>query len=654
MAKLVYTEGGTQHEFVLEAGRSAFTIGRNPMCDLRINNPSISRKHAEIRVDAGGAYSIFDLNSSNGTYVNGRREQQADLKDGDELLIGEFEVLFVGAAPKQVLGARRGPPPAPLGPAKPSGGFNTVAGVPAIGTRLNDIGVSGGHDLDSAAAVGMTIKTDAKEVLAAVAAAQAGAPKALSSPNIEPPSLPPQPPRGGGPPPFGGEGGRVASPIAEPLPPPDVRLRPETPEFPEESVRGGSPSSDAVAPLRAPDEASRELKAARAELKSLRLALQNESGRAAEAVQERAKLQRELKQRDEELTELHARLAADAAATPEVDPQAVEEAKALEDALAVATAERDAAVQRADELSAAAADAARVGDLEQRLQQLEAELAQARADAEKATAEVGRTSTDASRNKSELDRLRGEASRAKSDAERARTELQKAQEEAAKAKAAIDSAKAEAETAKADAESAKADAAKAAAEAEGARADAAKAKAEADEARSTATTEVERARSDASRVGADASAAAAELGAAKAEAAQARAELASARDAVASAEAAAAEANEAAKTVRAELAEVSGRLEKQKSAGAGDAERARAEAAAAAEEVAKYKAELRRRIAELDALRRDTEKKDARIAELDAKAAAMKDAFRDLSAELQGLIDANDALSSELASLRGE
>ncbi|MCB9534194.1 MAG: FHA domain-containing protein [Myxococcales bacterium] len=105
MAKLVYTEGGTQHEFVLEAGRSAFTIGRNPMCDLRINNPSISRKHAEIRVDAGGAYSIFDLNSSNGTYVNGRREQQADLKDGDELLIGEFEVLFVGAAPEA--GARR-------------------------------------------------------------------------------------------------------------------------------------------------------------------------------------------------------------------------------------------------------------------------------------------------------------------------------------------------------------------------------------------------------------------------------------------------------------------------------------------------------------------------------------------------------------------
>ena len=95
MAKLVYTEGGTEHEFVLTPGRTAFTIGRNPMCDLRINNPSISRKHAELRIDASGGVTVYDLNSSNGTYVNGRREQQSALVDGDELLIGEFEMLYV-------------------------------------------------------------------------------------------------------------------------------------------------------------------------------------------------------------------------------------------------------------------------------------------------------------------------------------------------------------------------------------------------------------------------------------------------------------------------------------------------------------------------------------------------------------------------------
>lgn len=95
MAKLVYTDQGEELEFILDTGRASITIGRNPMCDLRINNPSISRKHAEIRVDAAtGAFSIYDLNSSNGTYVNGKRESSAPLGHGDELLCGEFKLLF--------------------------------------------------------------------------------------------------------------------------------------------------------------------------------------------------------------------------------------------------------------------------------------------------------------------------------------------------------------------------------------------------------------------------------------------------------------------------------------------------------------------------------------------------------------------------------
>lgn len=96
MAKLVYTDQGEELEFLLDGSRSSYTIGRNPMCDLRINNPSISRKHAELRLDAAtGRYSLYDLNSSNGTYVNGKRESSAQLSHGDELLCGEFKLLFV-------------------------------------------------------------------------------------------------------------------------------------------------------------------------------------------------------------------------------------------------------------------------------------------------------------------------------------------------------------------------------------------------------------------------------------------------------------------------------------------------------------------------------------------------------------------------------
>jgi pSer/pThr/pTyr-binding forkhead associated (FHA) protein len=95
VARLIYTDGGTEHEFALDPGRAAYTVGRNPMCDLSINNPSISRKHAEIRLDAvTGKYSVYDLNSSNGTYVNGKRGQQGELSEGDEVMCGEFKLFF--------------------------------------------------------------------------------------------------------------------------------------------------------------------------------------------------------------------------------------------------------------------------------------------------------------------------------------------------------------------------------------------------------------------------------------------------------------------------------------------------------------------------------------------------------------------------------
>jgi hypothetical protein len=113
VAKLIYSDQGEELEFILDGSRSSYTIGRNPMCDLRINNPSISRKHAELRLDAGtGRYAIYDLNSSNGTYVNGKRESSAVLSPGDELLCGEFKIRFLDNAVSDA-------PAVPLDPAIP-------------------------------------------------------------------------------------------------------------------------------------------------------------------------------------------------------------------------------------------------------------------------------------------------------------------------------------------------------------------------------------------------------------------------------------------------------------------------------------------------------------------------------------------------------
>jgi predicted component of type VI protein secretion system len=71
-------------------------VGRDPGCDITIAGTHLSRKHAQISPQAGGL-KIQDLNSSNGTYVNGSRITEQVIRDGDELT---FDVLrFRAQAP---------------------------------------------------------------------------------------------------------------------------------------------------------------------------------------------------------------------------------------------------------------------------------------------------------------------------------------------------------------------------------------------------------------------------------------------------------------------------------------------------------------------------------------------------------------------------
>lgn len=68
-------------------------LGRSTECQLQIDDDGISRRHAKVGVDQGGQFRVVDLGSTNGTYVNGLRVDEAALKDGDKIQIGSNTVL---------------------------------------------------------------------------------------------------------------------------------------------------------------------------------------------------------------------------------------------------------------------------------------------------------------------------------------------------------------------------------------------------------------------------------------------------------------------------------------------------------------------------------------------------------------------------------
>ena len=78
---------------VVSLGADPLLIGRDPQSDLVLDDRRVSRKHAEIRLRLG-RYTLYDLQSTNGTFVNGRRIAEKVLEDGDRLSIGGLEIAF--------------------------------------------------------------------------------------------------------------------------------------------------------------------------------------------------------------------------------------------------------------------------------------------------------------------------------------------------------------------------------------------------------------------------------------------------------------------------------------------------------------------------------------------------------------------------------
>jgi len=68
-------------------------VGRSRDCDIAVDDPNVSRRHAEVRHE-DGAYWIVDLGSTNGVIVNGKRVERAELAPDDEIVLGTTELRF--------------------------------------------------------------------------------------------------------------------------------------------------------------------------------------------------------------------------------------------------------------------------------------------------------------------------------------------------------------------------------------------------------------------------------------------------------------------------------------------------------------------------------------------------------------------------------
>ena len=106
------------------------TLGRRPYNDIVIDNLAVSGEHAVLLM-TGGQVFLEDLNSTNGTYVNGKAVKKTPLNHGDGIEIGKYKIKFVGDGvaaedfdKTMVVRAR----PAVPAQAAPASGYPTSAG----------------------------------------------------------------------------------------------------------------------------------------------------------------------------------------------------------------------------------------------------------------------------------------------------------------------------------------------------------------------------------------------------------------------------------------------------------------------------------------------------------------------------------------------
>ena len=92
MPKLIVKQGGTSREVALN--KDSLCIGRTPENDIELKDSLISRRHTSI-VKKAEKFVVYDLGSSNGTFVNRERVEMKALQHGDVIRIGDTEIHYV-------------------------------------------------------------------------------------------------------------------------------------------------------------------------------------------------------------------------------------------------------------------------------------------------------------------------------------------------------------------------------------------------------------------------------------------------------------------------------------------------------------------------------------------------------------------------------
>ena len=92
--QLVVTRGATAGaRYALTEAET--TIGRHPDSGIFLDDVTVSRRHAKVIKGQQGQYVIEDMGSLNGTYLDGERVERAALREGAQIQIGKYRLVFV-------------------------------------------------------------------------------------------------------------------------------------------------------------------------------------------------------------------------------------------------------------------------------------------------------------------------------------------------------------------------------------------------------------------------------------------------------------------------------------------------------------------------------------------------------------------------------
>ena len=126
------------------------TLGRRPYNDIVIDNLAVSGEHAVLQLTGNEVY-LEDLNSTNGTYVNGKAVKKQLLQNNDTVEIGKYKIKFINEAPgatfEKTMIMKPGmvppmPKPAGAAPAGAAAGAGATAAAPAATAPAGEVNAS--------------------------------------------------------------------------------------------------------------------------------------------------------------------------------------------------------------------------------------------------------------------------------------------------------------------------------------------------------------------------------------------------------------------------------------------------------------------------------------------------------------------------------